>query len=136
MLCALLSASTALSSPMHPLPRQLVAHPASAPTGRAAHAGALWPLQPSQERFRPRSSSITMFGPHDRAHAFTVLGLRPGASNSMVKKAYRDRAKKCHPDINSTPAAAQEFRMLTDVSAPPWPLAAPVAVLTSSHALS
>jgi len=30
---------------------------------------------------------------------FQVLGISPGASIADIKKAFRDKAKNCHPDV-------------------------------------
>jgi DnaJ-domain-containing protein 1 len=30
---------------------------------------------------------------------FAILGIRPGATEQEVDKAYREKAKKCHPDL-------------------------------------
>lgn len=47
--------------------------------------------------------------------AYSVLGVRPGATPAQLKAAYRERAKQCHPDVNPSKAAAQEFQALTEV---------------------
>ena len=39
---------------------------------------------------------------------YEVLGLRKGASQSDIKKAYRKMAKKYHPDTNAGDAKAEE----------------------------
>lgn len=41
---------------------------------------------------------------------FTVLGLKPGASDDDVKKAYRSLAKKYHPDKNKDAGAEEKFK--------------------------
>ena len=41
---------------------------------------------------------------------FTVLGLKPGASDDDVKKAYRALAKKFHPDKNKEAGAEDKFK--------------------------
>ena len=52
----------------------------------------------------------------DPANGYRVLGVQPGASLSELKAAYRERAKQCHPDVNPSMAAAEQFRILTEVS--------------------
>ncbi len=42
-------------------------------------------------------------------HYYRVLGLRPGAGLSEIKRAYRTKAKKYHPDINKSETAADKF---------------------------
>lgn len=41
---------------------------------------------------------------------FTVLGLKPGATDDDVKKAYRSLAKKFHPDKNKAADAEEKFK--------------------------
>ena len=38
-----------------------------------------------------------------------ILGVSPGASQSELKHAFRKKAKLCHPDLNHSPDASQEF---------------------------
>ena len=57
-----------------------------------------------------RSSTITMQGT-----LYSILGVQPGASHAELRAAYRERAKACHPDVNPTRKAAQEFQKLTEV---------------------
>jgi hypothetical protein len=52
----------------------------------------------------PRKERIT-------EDAYAVLGLAPGASAGEVKRAYRDRAKECHPDAGGSSA---DFRRLQE----------------------
>ena len=41
---------------------------------------------------------------------YSILGLKPGASDEEVKRAYRQLAKKYHPDMNpGDPYAAQKM---------------------------
>src|SRR3954453_3812767 len=41
---------------------------------------------------------------------YGVLGLRPGASDADIKRAYRKRARDLHPDVNPAPGAKDEFQ--------------------------
>lgn len=41
---------------------------------------------------------------------FTVLGLKVGASEEEIKKAYKSLAKKYHPDKNSDAGAEEKFK--------------------------
>ena len=42
---------------------------------------------------------------------YSVLGLRPGASDEEVKKAYKSLAKKYHPDVaGNSPEAARKMQ--------------------------
>ena len=43
-----------------------------------------------------------------------VLGVEPGTSIKEVKRVYRQRAKKEHPDVNKSPDALQRWRRLSD----------------------
>lgn len=40
---------------------------------------------------------------------YEALGLQPGASAAAIKHAYRVLAMQCHPDVNATPEAAEQF---------------------------
>jgi len=40
---------------------------------------------------------------------FQTLGLRPGASKAAIKKAFRQKAKELHPDVNPSPDARDRF---------------------------
>lgn len=41
---------------------------------------------------------------------YEVLGVPKTADDAAIKKAYRDIAKKCHPDINPSAEAAEKFK--------------------------
>lgn len=45
---------------------------------------------------------------------WSVLGVEPGTSVKEVKRVYRQRAKKEHPDVNKSPDALQRWRRLSD----------------------
>ena len=53
-----------------------------------------------EERWRARGSRQS---PRHRANpladAYRTLGVKPSASDEEVKRAYREKAKSCHPDI-------------------------------------
>ena len=44
-----------------------------------------------------------------RAHHLQVLGLREGASEKEIKKAYRRLSKQYHPDLNPSESAVEKF---------------------------
>lgn len=46
---------------------------------------------------------------------YRILGLKPGASEEEVKRAYRQLAKKYHPDMN--PGDAHAAKMMNDINA-------------------
>ncbi|MFY0651511.1 MAG: DnaJ domain-containing protein [Cyclobacteriaceae bacterium] len=55
-----------------------------------------------------------------------TLGLRPGATKSQIKSAYRKLSKRYHPDVNKSPEAHEQFiaineayRFLTEVGPTP-----------------
>jgi len=45
---------------------------------------------------------------------YEVLGLKKGASDDEIKKAYRSLAKKYHPDINKEPGAEEKFKEINE----------------------
>lgn len=44
--------------------------------------------------------------------ARVILGIDENASKEEAKKAFRNLAKKCHPDINKEPGAEEEFKRI------------------------
>ena len=67
-----------------------------------AHAFVV-PAHPSCRRAAPLRSANFDGDPWE------VLGVARGASKSELRKAFRKRALKTHPDVNDSPAAAEEF---------------------------
>ena len=61
-----------------------------------------------EERWRSRGSRRS---PHRRddplTEAYRTLGVKPSASNEEVKRAYREKAKSCHPDILRSQGASE-----------------------------
>lgn len=45
---------------------------------------------------------------------YKVLGLSPGSTADEIKKAYRKKARECHPDINPSPDAKDIFIRVTE----------------------
>ena len=45
---------------------------------------------------------------------YKVLGLHWGCSTEDIKKAYRKKARECHPDINHAPEAKDMFISITE----------------------
>jgi hypothetical protein len=45
---------------------------------------------------------------------YQLLGVRPDATMLLIKKAYRKLAKQYHPDVNTSPDAAEKFREITE----------------------
>ena len=115
MLSTLFSAAAAFCAPLRPLGAANVARPAFELAARPTMAAA-WPT-PLHAASRERASAIAMkiFQPDDPCNGYAVLGLKPGASQSDVKAAYRSLAKKLHPDVNPTDKAQQEFQQLAEV---------------------
>ena len=61
-----------------------------------------------EERWRARGPRRS---PHRRddplTEAYRTLGVKPSASNEEVKRAYREKAKSCHPDILRSQGASE-----------------------------
>ena len=49
--------------------------------------------------------------------SLAALGLEKSATADEAKRAYRKAAMRCHPDRNSTEAAAEEFQRISDAYA-------------------
>ncbi len=47
-----------------------------------------------------------------RRDYYEVLGISKGASTEEIKKAFRKKAKECHPDTNKSPDAESQFKEL------------------------
>jgi hypothetical protein len=45
---------------------------------------------------------------------YNVLGLNSGSTADEIKRAYRKKARECHPDINPSPDAKDIFIMVTE----------------------
>jgi curved DNA-binding protein CbpA len=43
---------------------------------------------------------------------YRLLGIPPDANEKTIRKAYRDRSKELHPDVNPSANAAQQFSKL------------------------
>src|SRR2546423_8270526 len=56
-------------------------------------------------------SSRTRQAPADY---YAILGLTPTASPAEIRRAYRERARRLHPDVNRAPDAAARFATLAE----------------------
>jgi len=45
---------------------------------------------------------------------YNVLGIQSGSTSDEIKKAYRKKARQCHPDINPSPDAKDTFIRVTE----------------------
>lgn len=43
---------------------------------------------------------------------YKIMGLSPSSSQEQIRNAFRDLAKKLHPDVNNSPNANEQFRIL------------------------
>ncbi len=65
---------------------------------------------------RTRRMVMHMGGHLALKRCLDVLGVRRNASPVELKAAYYKRVKQCHPDLNPSDEAMQEFLLLTEVS--------------------
>lgn len=49
-----------------------------------------------------------------RKNYYKILGLKPGANEEEIKKAFRRLSKKYHPDINKSPDAEEKFKEINE----------------------
>lgn len=45
---------------------------------------------------------------------YTVLGVARGVDEKEMKKAYRQKARKFHPDVNKEPGAEEKFKEISN----------------------
>lgn len=62
---------------------------------------------------RRHMASAAGLGGSSRRCPYEVLGCSKGASLSEIKKAFREQAKKYHPDLNPSPSAKQTMAEIT-----------------------
>ena len=115
MITTLLPAFAAFSSPFRALGGAAVARPAAFELADRPTMAVAWPTPLHATQERTSTVAMKMFQPNDPCNGYSVLGLKPGATPKEIKRAYRERAKKCHPDLNPSTAAAAEFQRLTAV---------------------
>lgn len=53
--------------------------------------------------------STYLYTPMTLVEYYQLLGINAGANEEEIKRAFRDKAKKYHPDLNSSPGAQDEF---------------------------
>ena len=114
MLSTLLPAAAAFCSHLRALEAATVARPAFELADWPTMAVAC-PTPPHAAQERASTIAMKMFQPNDPFNGYAVLGLNPGATSKEIKRAYRELAKKCHPDLNPSTVAAAEFQRLTAV---------------------
>lgn len=49
-----------------------------------------------------------------RADYYSALGVGKGASKKEIKSAYRQKARKFHPDVNKEPGAEEKFKQISE----------------------
>ena len=115
MISTLLPAVAAFISPFRALGGAAVARPAAFELADRPTMAVAWPTPLHAAQERTSTVAMKMFQPNDPCNGYAALGLQPGATPKEIKRAYRERAKKCHPDLNPSTAAAAEFQRLTAV---------------------
>ena len=115
MISTLLPAVAAFISPFRALGGAAVARPAAFELADRPTMAVAWPTPLHATQERTSTVAMKMFQPNDPCNGYSVLGLKPGATPKEIKRAYRERAKKCHPDLNPSTVAAAEFQRLTAV---------------------
>ena len=115
MITTLLPAFAAFSSPFRALGGAAVARPAAFELADRPTMAVAWPTPLHAAQQRTSTVAMKMFQPNDPCNGYAVLGLKPGATPKEIKRAYRESAKKCHPDLNPSTAAAAEFQRITAV---------------------
>ncbi len=45
---------------------------------------------------------------------YQILGVKPDATNDIIRRAFRSHAKKVHPDVNPERSAKQEFQRVNE----------------------
>eukprot|EP00873_Tetraselmis_striata_P037035 jgi/Tetstr1/457299/TSEL_043904.t1 len=75
-------------------------------SGRLGFSSAAASLTPLQRHQGP----ATLAEVGTKGKYYRVLGLEEDASGTAVKSAYRRAVRRCHPDVDSSPAAARRFQ--------------------------
>jgi len=66
------------------------------------------------KRYNEGMSTRTKSAPADY---YTLLGVAPDADDRQVRRAYRELARRLHPDVNKAPDAAERFAALAEAYA-------------------
>ena len=113
MLSTVVSAAAAFCAPLRPLGAAAAFELTARPTMTVAWST---PLHAASRERASAAVAMRIIQPDDPCNDYAVLGVKPGgASHKELKRAYHERAKQCHPDLNPSAAAAEEFQLLTAV---------------------
>jgi len=104
-LCAVGSAAAFVAPLAAPARRFSHAAAGRAPAAAGLHVGG----RPAQ-RVQGRRQGLV--GLRAEADYYADLGVSRGADDKEIKSAFRQRARKLHPDVNKAPDAQQQFQKI------------------------
>ncbi|KAF8063844.1 TRN1 [Scenedesmus sp. PABB004] len=100
-----------VQQPRRPLlqPAAALAARGGAPAGAAPPRPVALPRRGARAGGRSRASRLVV---RAAADYYEVLGVQRGADKKAIKQAYRQKARKFHPDVNKEPGAEETFKRI------------------------